>query len=180
MSRWTTDDLYEAYSNSEQFEGRIHLRRNLHIRGISGHMYILTVTRQPSYAVLAQISRNSGNAEVNLTRINDTFMINIGSVSMATATVFNPTIQDGIEEFRWIAHTHPLEQADSYEGVSWGATEADRVALRAIFQRWRQTESDVVVCRNGRVERTSTFRISDDTSLLDRRDLLERLHSLTE
>lgn len=159
----STREIYDALAANRRYTGRVHLRRNLNIAGQPGHIYILRRRNRPDNRALANITLRSANAEVTLSRINDTFLISIGNPQVATVTLFVPPQQEGIEDFEWIAHTHPLAQENVYQRVIRGPSEADRRALRLVHQRWGQTSSVVVVVdRNGNVASDTRFDLSAD------------------
>jgi len=162
MGRWSNEQVFESYVNAIGVS-RVHWQRRVPFSGQVGHYYFFRRRRTPiSFEDMARITRLSGNAEVVLTRINSVFIIYIGNRSIATATLTVPVPQEGIEEFQWIAHTHPLERESEYESVPRGADDADRRALRIVAQRWHQNESTVIVCRDGRVIAAVPFRAETD------------------
>jgi len=163
MGRWTTAEIFEGLSNAEALQGRVHWVQHLPFGGRPGHHYVLRRHRRaPTDAELARTSQQSHNAEVALTRVNDTYIVFVGNTHVATATLWIPRVQDGIESFRWLAHTHPLEQEDAGETVRHGPSPDDRRALSRVKDRWGQTESKVIVCRRGRVERVVPFGPEED------------------
>lgn len=170
MSRWTTDEILEGLGNSPDIaSGRVHAVAHVPFAGQAGHHYVLRGHREPSDRDLARTSRQSHHSEVALTRINDTYILYVGNTHIAIATLWIPRLQEGIESFEWIAHTHPLEQEDALEGVARGPTPADRRALRQVHTRWGQESSRVVVCRAGSVVgEPVTFRVSDEDDPLTR------------
>ncbi len=158
----TAQELYDGIGASERFSGRIHWATDVPFAGTPGHLYVFRRRRRITSAHLAAITHRSGDVEVCLMRMDGIPMIYIGSRGMAVATVFVPPTDIGIESYEWVAHTHPLEMETPYEGVAHGATPADRRALETIHERWGQTESTVIVCRRGRVEREAPFAIEYD------------------
>lgn len=158
MSRWSNEDIFEGYVGVYG-EDRIHWQRAIPFSGRVGHYYFFRRRRRRiSFEDMARITRLSNNAEVTQIRINSAYIIHIGNVAVATATLTVPARQDGIEEYEWIAHTHPLEQENDYQMIARGPTPADRLALTIVSERWGQNESTVLVCRGGWVEREVTFR----------------------
>ncbi len=155
MPRATTQQIIDVYrARGLQISGPTPQIR----RGQGGHYYV--VTRQPSHVQLARITNNSGDREVNLMRINDTYMIYVGAG--ATMTLFMPSLGGGIEEVVWIAHTHPLERETADAAIARGATPADWAVLRRIFEdRGGRTEvtSRVILCRDGAVEEVVPFTV---------------------
>jgi len=158
----TAEELFEGIGASERFSGRMHWATGVPFAGVSGHLYIFRRRRSISSAELAAITHRSGDIEVCLMRMDGFPLIYIGSRAMAVATVFVPPVDVGIETYEWVAHTHPLEMETPYEGVALGPTRADRQALETIHERWGQTESTVIICRGGRVDREVTFGIERD------------------
>jgi hypothetical protein len=161
VSRCTDRDIFESYVNNPRVGQRlVQWQPRMPFAGRCGHYYFIRPCRRaPTNDDLARITRNSHNAEATLTRINDTYIVHIGNRGVATASLMIPSRQDGIEEFQWIAHTHPLEQEDAYQRIARGPTAADRETLRILSSRWGQTESLVIVCRRGRVETCVPFRV---------------------
>lgn len=157
MSRATTSEIFDSYQGV--YPGRVHHQQHVPFGGAPGHIYF--VHRRPTPQLLAQITHRSRNAEVACYRINDAFILSIGSSHVANVTLVLPPASErsnGIEEVEWIAHTHPLEQDTAYEGVALGAHNQDRRALERLHSTWGQTSSVVVVCRGGHVVRTVEFR----------------------
>lgn len=158
----STRELMEGIGASERFRDRVHLVRALPFSGQSGHLYFSALPGAISPAMLARITQQSGNAEVCLMRMDDTRVMYIGVRGFAVANVFVPPRDMGIERFEWLAHTHPLEMSNDHARVSEGPTAEDRIALERIHEIWGQTQSTVVVCRGGQVERLVEFRIERD------------------
>lgn len=158
----SAQELYDGIGASERFAGRMHWASGVPFAGTPGHLYVFRTRRRITSANLAAITHRSGDVEVCLMRMDGVPMVYIGSRGIAVATVFVPPTGIGIDRFEWVAHTHPLEMESAEEGVARGATRADRDALEAIHSRWGQTESTVIVCRRGRVERETTFSIERD------------------
>lgn len=157
-------ELFDGIRASERFSNSVHWASNVPFSGSPGHLYIFREQdRSISWADLAAITNRSGNIEVCLMRMDGIPMIYIGSRRIAIATVFVPPVDIGIESYEWVAHTHPLEMESSEEGVARGPTPEDRRALVMIHERWGQTESTVIICRGGSVERAVRFRIENDT-----------------
>lgn len=174
MSRFTVEEIFESYQTQFQQE-RVHRQESLPFRGRPGHYYF--VNRRPTYEDLAQISFRSSHAEAALIKINDAYIVKIGNTGVANAAIRVPTQQDGIEDYQWIAHTHPLEQENHQQRVARGPTAADRIALREINSRgWDQTGSTVIICRGGRVVDTVTFHLSPPQT---NRSASELLNSFT-
>jgi hypothetical protein len=158
----TAAELFDGIGASDRFSGRVHWVSGMPFAGTPGHLYFFRQRRSVSSANLAAISHRSGDVEVCLMRMDGIPIIYIGSRGIAVATVFVPPTDIGIDTYEWVAHTHPLEMETPYEGVAEGPTRADRQALETIHERWGQTQSTVVVCRGGRVEREVTFSIERD------------------
>ena len=161
----TAQELYDGIGAAEEFSGRIHWATGVPLAGTPGHLYFFRRRLAINSAELAMTSHRSGGVEACLMRMDGTPIIYIGSRGIATATVFVPPTDIGIESFEWVAHTHPLEMESAEEGIARGPTGADRRALERIHERWGQTESTVVVCRRGRVVEEVTFRIERDLRL---------------
>lgn len=150
-----SDELYTIYALRFGVD-HVHRVGIPHFAGRPGHHYF--VGRRPSNVELARMSQHSGNAEVQLVRINQTHIVNVGNRGTANVALFVPPPQDGIESFEWIAHTHPLEMENVYESVAFGGTNEDFQGLGRVHRMWGQHESTVVVCRHGRVVRVVTIR----------------------
>jgi len=160
---WNAAQLAEAYGNSPELHGRVHLVNHVPRSARPGHLYVLGgVRRQPTFEQLARLSQHSRHAEAALYQINGVYLIQMGPAGVAVVTVFIPRRQDGIESARWIAHTHPLEQENWQQGIAHGPTDADRLALGAMNRSWGQSESTLLVCRRGRIERTVEFTLEQD------------------
>lgn len=164
MSRWTNEEIFESYVNAFGAR-RVHWQRRIPFSGQVGHYYFLRRRTPASFEEMARITRLSSNAEVTLTRINSAYIIHIGNPRIATAVLSVPYVQEGIEEFQWIAHTHPLEQENEYQMIARGPTDADRLALTIVAERWNQNESTVIVCQGGRVINTVVFRVETNEVL---------------
>lgn len=173
MSRLTVDEIFVSYV-SRYGQDRVHRQTRTPFRGQPGHHYFVG-GRVPNEH-LAQITYRSRNAEAALIKMNDAYIVSIGNVGVANARIAVPpqaARQQGLEEYRWIAHTHPLEQENEYQGVARGPTGTDFEALERIHGRgWRQEESEVVVCRGGRVIEVVTFRHEPSLSNRSTEDLL--------
>ena len=156
MSRATIEEIFAAYV-AEYGQRRVRRSGAVTFVGQPGHYYF--VPRALNNRELARLTSRSGSAEVTLTRVNSAHIVHIGNRGVATATLTVPRRGDGIEEFRWIAHTHPLEQEDNYQMIARGPTAQDRLVLRRVYEQWEQTESTVVVCRGGGIERVVQFRL---------------------
>ncbi|VAW63163.1 hypothetical protein MNBD_GAMMA11-783 [hydrothermal vent metagenome] len=149
MSRLTVDEIFESYVHRYS-QGCVHRQSNTPFAGRPGHHYF--VNGRVSNEHLAQITSRSSDAEAVLIKMNDACIVSIGNTGVATAQITVPPQDQGIEEYRWIAHTHPLEQENRYQGVARGPTTHDYAALNQLDARgWRQNESLVIVCRSARV-----------------------------
>ena len=173
MTRLTVNDIFESYLSSYG-DDRVHRQADSPFRGHPGHFYF--VGRRVSNEHLAQISFRSHHAEAALIKMNDAYIVSIGNTGVATATIVVPAQaarQRGIEEYRWIVHTHPLEQESADQGVARGPTGADFEALEQLQRRgWGQSESVVIVCRGGRVIDVVPFRREPPALHQGREDLL--------
>ena len=173
MTRLTVNDIFESYVILYG-EDHVHQQVDTPFRGQPGHYYF--VGRRVSNEHLAQISFRSRHAEAALIKMNDAYIVSIGNTGVATATIVVPAQaarQQGIEEYRWIAHTHPLEQESADQGVARGPTGADFEALEQLHHRgWGQNESVVIVCRGGRVIEVVPFRREPPALTHGREDLL--------
>lgn len=150
----TADELYISMRHS--MSGRVHRQARVPFSGLPSHHYF--VDHRVSNEHLAQITHQSHNAEVALVRINDAFVVTIGSPYMAGGTVIVPQRNQGITTYCWIAHTHPLEQASRYDRVIGGPTIDDRTVLDTIYSRgFGQFESVIINCRAGSVVRVVRF-----------------------
>ncbi|MCP4433600.1 MAG: hypothetical protein GY806_21690, partial [Gammaproteobacteria bacterium] len=110
MTRLTVNDIFESYV-SRYGDDRVHRQAETPFRGHPGHHYF--VGRRVRNEHLAQISFRSRHAEAALIKMNDAYIVSIGNTGVATAIIAVPAQaarQQGIEEYRWIAHTHPLDQ----------------------------------------------------------------------
>jgi hypothetical protein len=158
MSRLTVDEIFESYVN-RYGQDRVHRQARTPFRGQPGHHYF--VGRRVSNEHLAQISDRSRHAEAALVQMNDAYIVSIGNVGIANAPIAIPpraARRQGLEEFRWIAHTHPLEQENRYQSVARGATGADYDALEEIYRRgWGEEQSEVIICRGGRIIEVKPF-----------------------
>lgn len=179
MTRLTLNEIYESYVSSYG-DDHVHRQAGTPFRGLPGHHYFVCneqhVCRRVSNEHLAQISLRSRHAEAALIKMNDAYIVSIGNTGVATATIVVPAQaarQQGIEEYRWIAHTHPLEQESADQGVARGPTGADFEALEQLHHRgWGQNESVVIVCRGGRVIEVVPFRREPPALNQGREDLL--------
>ena len=173
MTRLTVNDIFESYVSSYG-DDHVHRQAGTPFRGLPGHFYF--VDRRVSNEHLAQISFRSRHAEAALIKMNDAYIVSIGNTGVATATIVVPAQvarQQGIEEYRWIAHTHPLEQESADQGVARGPTGADFEALEQLHRRgWGQSESVVIVCRGGRVIKVVLFTREPPALHQGREDLL--------
>ncbi len=173
MTRLTVNDIFESYV-SRYGDDRVHRQADTPFRGHPGHHYF--VGRRVRNEHLAQISFRSRHAEAALIKMNDAYIVSIGNTGVATAIIAVPAQaarQQGIEEYRWIAHTHPLDQESADQGVARGPTGADFEALEQLHRRgWGQSESVVVICRGGRVIEVVPFRRQPPALHQGREDLL--------
>ena len=173
MTRLTVNDIFESYLSSYG-EDRVHRQARTPFRGYPGHHYF--VGRRVSNEHLARISFRSQHAEAALVKMNDAYIVSIGNTGVATALIVVPpqaARQQGIEEYRWIAHTHPLDQESADQGVARGPTGVDYEALEQLHRRgWGQSESVVIVCRGGRVIEVIPFRREPPALNQGREDLL--------
>jgi hypothetical protein len=160
MSRWTAEEIFEAYVGTlADGVNIIHWQTGVPFVGQFGHHYFLRHRHRALRSIeLAKISAHSGNAEAALCRVNNTYIVTIGAHREAVATMQIPSRQEGIEEFEWIAHTHPLEQENREIRVPRGSSRQDYDALGRAFHLWGQSESVVIVCRGGRVVEEVLFR----------------------
>ena len=140
MTRLTVNVIFESYV-SRYGDDHVHRQAGTPFRGHPGHHYF--VDRRVSNEHLAQISFRSRHAEAALIKMNDAYIVSIGNTGVATATIVVPAQaarQQGIEEYRWIAHTHPLEQESADQGVARGPTGTDFEALEQLHRRgWDRT-----------------------------------------
>lgn len=145
----TNQELFESFE--AQFPDRVHRRGSqAPFSGTPGHHYFLP--HSPASEQLAQITSRSRNAEASLVVINGhTRVVSIGNPGVATATLILPARSSAITSYEWIAHTHPLEQENAYQGVARGPTPADYAALNEVARRFGDSSSRVIVCRRGRV-----------------------------
>jgi hypothetical protein len=145
----TNEELFASFQ--AQFPRRVHRRTTrTPFAGSPGHHYF--VPRRLTSAVLAQTTLRSRNAEVSMVAINGhTHVVSVGNPGVATATLIVPARSSDIASFEWIAHTHPLEQENQYQGVARGPTDADFRALNEVASRFGSAGSVVIVCRGGRV-----------------------------
>jgi hypothetical protein len=145
----TNEELFASFQ--AQFPRRVHRRTaRTPFAGSPGHHYF--VPRRLSSAVLAQTTLRSRHAEVSMVGINGhTHVVSIGNPGVATAMLIVPARSSDITSFEWIAHTHPLEQENEYQGVARGPTPADFTALNEVASRFGNASSVVIVCRGGRV-----------------------------
>lgn len=164
MAEWTPEEIFAFYANDREVgPDRVHWQRSIPFPGRPGHFYFLSRRpRPPSHRDLARITAHSGHPEVVLMRINSTYVVSIGNRGVANATVRIPPRLDGIDSFTLLAHTHPLEMENKYEGVARGPTNADFTMIGILSNRWDQTDSTVVVCRGGHVERVVSYRPEPD------------------
>ncbi|NLI82385.1 MAG: hypothetical protein GX443_11990 [Deltaproteobacteria bacterium] len=156
----TIEEIMAAYEG--QYPGRVHRQSTVPFSGSFGHYYFLSIF--PTFENLAQITDQSQRAEVTLFQINNAYVIYVGNPHYATATFAIPVRdpEHRIVSFRWIAHTHPLDAAHRDEMISHGPTQSDLDALRTISARWGQSDSQIILCRGGRVERTVSFSLPPD------------------
>lgn len=161
MTRASTQEIIEAYRQ----RASVHVESRLSFHGMPGHYYV--VPRAPTDTQMAQITQRCGNAEVTYMRINDAHLLYVGARGFATATFLIPSRGEGIEEFHWVVHTHPLDQANQDQAIAEGPTNRDFEALDQVNRSWGQSESRVIVCRRGRIIRVVSFRVERQTSLSD-------------
>lgn len=152
----TNQELFESFE--AQFPGRVHRRASqTAFAGRPGHHYFLPA--RPSAEQLAGTTSRSRGAEASLVLINGhTHVVSIGNPGVATATLIVPARSAAITSYQWIAHTHPLEQENAYQGVARGPTPADYAALNEVSRRFGPAASTVILCRGGSVVEEVEFR----------------------
>ena len=157
---WTAAELFEFYARSPNIgRNRVRWQRRVPFAGRPGIYYFLAGRDQPlSPEEMAAITRLSHYPEVVLLRLNTTYVVYIGNRGVANASFFIPIRQQGMSEFRWISHTHPLEQESTEQGIARGPTNQDFETLKRLKRMWGQQESTVIVCRRGRVEEVVEFQ----------------------
>jgi hypothetical protein len=151
-------DLLATYR--ARYRGLVHQVSSVPFRGAPGHHYFLPHRYRPraDFRELSQITDRSDDAEVSLVRFNGVHIVSVGNRNHGSATlIMPPRGTEGVEDFEWIAHTHPRDQENDQQRILQGASEEDRRALDQVFRAWGQTESTVVVCRGPRTERVVRF-----------------------
>jgi len=155
MTRLTVNEIFGSYVN-RYGQDHVHEQSDIPFSGRPGHHYF--VNRRVSNEHLAQITYRSRNAETALIRMNDAYIVSIGNIGVATAQISVPARHRDIDVYRWISHTHPLDQESRHQRIVRGPTRHDYIALDQIHRRgWGQNDSIVVVCRRGRVVRVVRF-----------------------
>jgi hypothetical protein len=160
MSRMTFEDVVASYQAIPDLAARLHAQTAIPATGAPGHIYVFRHRPNPArlYRQLAEISDRAGNdrnePEVSLWRINDVYILHIGDPGTGTATprLPQPSSEDS---FEWIAHTHPKPpRNDSQQMMIGGPTHADDAAM----MQYHLSQSVIVVCWNGAVQRVVAFR----------------------
>ncbi|MDX1980916.1 MAG: hypothetical protein SFV51_11645 [Bryobacteraceae bacterium] len=169
MSAANTEEIFAMYQGLLG-AGRVHWAEPLPFTGRPGHHYFVRDAdrrrfRQPARraSIMARISARTG-AEAGLMRINQTYIVFVGSRAAATIqpTFLARDTESGIEAFEWIAHTHPLQLRDRYQDIAHGATESDRRVLAAVYACWGQDRSEVIVTRGTHVVAINAFQLTPD------------------
>ncbi len=150
----TVDELQEAFEE-KYGDDRVHRVTKVPFEGKPGHYYFLE--KLPTYEQLAQITLKSKHAEAALMVMNEAVIVRIGGENIARTLLTVPRRSPAIRKFRWVAHTHPLDQNNRHQMIARGATEADRKALAQVAREWGQESSDVILCKGGRVVRIAPF-----------------------
>lgn len=108
---------------------------------------------------LARLTHRSGDIEVNVTRINDHYLVYFAN--RTGGTVGFPRTGGGITRVEWLVHTHPLENRSRGNRVPDGPSPTDSAALEMLHSRdpYHEISSRILIVRGGRVVRVRTFRL---------------------
>jgi hypothetical protein len=161
MSAATTDEIIEHCREPQNGGHRVERQGRAIFRGVPGHHYVVPARTFSRHILrvaplLARITHNSRDdrgrvPEVALVKVNSTYIVSIGIRGVAAMDVLVFPRNEAFREYRWIAHTHPLELENEYEHVLRNSSRRDDSALTRICDTWDQQSSWVVVCQGGRV-----------------------------
>jgi hypothetical protein len=133
------------------------------ISGSPGHYYALTGAATDQQLIRATYAGSPPPREIVLLRVNDLYLVYVGGPGSANVHFppqqLPPPGNGQIEQFQWVAHTHPLDNRSRDASMAEGPTQADYNALCTAFQRFRQTESRVIVCQSGHLVAVVPFTV---------------------